>query len=71
MREPERLRRYCASTAGSQPHRRARYGAENRSGAQPPPWEENDSVAILLDAERFAGAPLAQPQQELAQRLTW
>lgn len=35
-----------------------------------PPWDEDDSVAVVLDEERFAGAPLAQPQQEFAQRLT-
>lgn len=37
----------------------------------PAPWEENDSVAVLRDAERLAGAPLAQPQYEFDQRLTW
>ena len=39
----------------------------------PPLWEQDDSVAVFLDEERFAGGPLAQPQPEYEfdQRVTW
>lgn len=39
----------------------------------PPSLEEDDSGAIFLDAERFSGDPLAQPEPdyEFDQRLTW
>jgi NodT family efflux transporter outer membrane factor (OMF) lipoprotein len=39
----------------------------------PPSWEEADSGTIILDEERFAGDPLAQPEPEceLDQRLSW
>ena len=30
----------------------------------PPQWEEDDSGAVFLDEERFAGDPLAQPEPE-------
>jgi hypothetical protein len=39
----------------------------------PPSWEEADSGNIILDEERFAGDPLAQPEPdyEFDQRLSW
>ena len=39
----------------------------------PPLWEEDEAGAIILDDERFAGYPLAQPEPEYEfdQRVTW
>ena len=39
----------------------------------PPQWEENDSGAVFLDEERFAGDSLAQPEPdfEFDQRISW
>ena len=39
----------------------------------PPRWEEEDSGAICLDEERFAGAPVAEPERdfEFDQRISW
>jgi hypothetical protein len=39
----------------------------------PPQWEGDDSGAVFLDEDRFAGGPLAQPEPdfELDQRISW
>ena len=39
----------------------------------PPQWEEEDSGAVFLDEERFAGDPLAQPEPdfEYDQCISW
>ena len=39
----------------------------------PPSWEEADSGTIILDEQRFAGDPLAQPEREYEfdQRVNW
>ena len=43
------------------------------SARGPPPWDEDDSGAIFLEEERFAGDPLAQPEPEYEfdQRVSW